>query len=50
MGIIEKFYTSPELFEMLKHKAASIKEFDFEKSDIFSLGMIILEAATLHSV
>ncbi|EGR27972.1 hypothetical protein IMG5_185550 [Ichthyophthirius multifiliis] len=48
-GITEDCYISPQLLENLKKHAQS-PAFDTNKSEIFSLGATVLEAATLESV
>jgi serine/threonine protein kinase len=45
----EKLYTSPAIFKSILKKKKQVKHNPF-KSDIFSLGMIILEAGILESV
>lgn len=41
-----KHYASPELVESMR-KGADLTDFDYFKSDVFSLGLIILELSTL---
>lgn len=43
-------YLSPELLNNWKHRCISPENYSKQKSDIFSLGMTVLEAANLHSV
>ena len=45
----EKLYTSPAIFKSIMRKKKQVKHNPF-KSDMFSLGMIILEAGILESV
>ncbi|KAL4485452.1 hypothetical protein ABPG72_008320 [Tetrahymena utriculariae] len=46
---LEEYYISPQLFRCLKEFNAS-PVFDANKSDIYSIGMTVLEAATLENV
>lgn len=52
MGAVDSHecYLSPELLMNLKHRSLMPENYDREKSDVFSLGMTTLEAATLMSV
>ena len=43
-------YLSPELFLNLQHRILAPDNYDKQRSDVFSLGMTTLEAATLMSV
>lgn len=49
IGYNDTCYLSPELFSaLINRKIHPI--YDFQKSDVFSLGITILEAASLESI
>ena len=52
MGAVDagECYLSPELLLNLKHRALNPEHYNKQKSDVFSLGMTTLEAATLFSM
>ena len=45
----DRCYLSPKLFRYLFQRN-HLPKVDYYKSDVFSMGMVILEAATLNSV
>lgn len=50
MELIQDVYLAPKLLASLKERELSPNGVDVDKSDVFSLGMTVLEAATLQSV
>ena len=51
MGMLEEgdVYISPEAFTELKHRNLQ-PNYDRKKADVFSLGLVLLEAATLQDI